>query len=215
MLFGNHLILPDMQTTLEIQFAQIADDLSTNGYTIIDHFLSPDEIDAILGTDEFLHRMLQFHKAGIGKEATKQINEGVRGDLIQWIDPALTSPPIRLYMDRIQALIRFVNQELFLSLKDAEIHMTAYPVGAFYKRHLDQFRADSHRKLSAICYLNQNWSDADGGQLRLYLPDGDRDVLPEAGRFVCFRSDQIEHEVLPAKRERLSLTGWLTDKAAV
>jgi SM-20-related protein len=29
---------------------------------------------------------------------------------------------------------------------------------------------------------------------------------------VCFRSDQIEHEVLPATRERLSLTGWMLDQ---
>jgi SM-20-related protein len=101
---------------------------------------------------------------------------------------------------------------LFLSLKDYEIHMTVYPTGSFYKRHLDQFRADDHRKLSAICYLNRNWTDDDGGQLRMYLPEGNKDFLPLAGRLVCFRSDQIEHEVLPAKKERLSLTGWILDQ---
>lgn len=204
-----------MQTTLEFQFTQIADGLSGPGYAIVDHFLKPDEIHAILDTDEFRKRMLQFHKAGIGKEATKQINDGVRSDRIQWIDPAVASPPLRLYLERVQALIHYVNQELFLSLKEAEIHMTSYPVGSFYKRHLDQFRSDGHRKLSLICYLNEQWTDSDGGQLRLYLPDGDRDVLPEAGRLVCFRSDLIEHEVLPSFRERLSLTGWLTDRTVI
>ncbi len=204
-----------MQTTLEFQLAQIADGLSGPGYAIVDHFLNPNEIHAIIHTDEFRQRMLQFHKAGIGKEATKQINEGVRSDRIQWLDPVIASPPLKLYLERIQSLIRYVNQELFLSLKDAEIHMTSYPVGSFYKRHLDQFRADGHRKLSVICYLNERWTNDDGGQLRLYLPEGDRDVLPEAGRLVCFRSDLIEHEVLPAHRERLSLTGWLTDRAVI
>jgi SM-20-related protein len=37
--------------------------------------------------------------------------------------------------------------------------------------------------------------------------------VPEAGRLVCFRSDLIEHEVLPATRERYSLTGWALDRA--
>jgi SM-20-related protein len=46
----------------------------------------------------------------------------------------------------------------------------------------------------------------------MYVPDGPVDILPLAGRLVCFRSDQIEHEVLPATRERLSLTGWLLDQ---
>ncbi|MDQ2656958.1 MAG: 2OG-Fe(II) oxygenase, partial [Bacteroidota bacterium] len=40
------------------------------------------------------------------------------------------------------------------------------------------------------------------------------DILPVLGRMVCFRSDQLEHEVLPATRPRLSLTGWLLDQYA-
>jgi SM-20-related protein len=40
------------------------------------------------------------------------------------------------------------------------------------------------------------------------------DFLPLAGRLVCFRSDQIEHEVIAATRERRSLTGWMLDQVA-
>jgi len=29
---------------------------------------------------------------------------------------------------------------------------------------------------------------------------------------VCFRSDLLEHEVLPTKKERKSLTGWMRDQ---
>ena len=58
-------------------------------------------------------------------------------------------------------------------------------------------------------YLNDGWQAEDGGQLRLYLADGQvRDVLPEAGTLVVFLSADIPHEVLPASRDRLSLTGW-------
>jgi SM-20-related protein len=90
--------------------------------------------------------------------------------------------------------------------------MTVYPTGTFYKRHLDQFSREDHRKLSVICYLNHDWKDYEGGQLRAYVQDEVIDVLPLAGRIVCFRSDQIEHEVLPASRPRLSITGWILDQ---
>jgi SM-20-related protein len=110
--------------------------------------------------------------------------------------------------------MQYINQTLFLSLKDYEIHMTVYPVGSYYKRHLDQFKKDDHRRLSVICYLNEDWRDEHGGQLRIYLPGGPIDILPISGRIVCFRSDQLEHEVLPATRERFSLTGWMLDQYA-
>ena len=156
--------------------------------------------------------MLQFKKAGIGKSQEKQINEAIRGDYIQWIKPESAEPPLQVYLTKLSELIAFVNQNLYLSLKDFEVHQTIYPIGTFYKRHLDQFKKEDHRKLSVICYLNSDWKESDGGQLRIYLGNEIKDVLPLAGRLVCFRSDLLEHEVLPATRERLSITGWLLDQ---
>lgn len=190
----------------------IADGLARKGYAIIDNFLSISEVNDILHTDEFTHRKLQFTKAGIGKQQDRQVNEAIRGDNIFWLDPNVTAPPFQAYFGRINQLIQYLNQELFLSLREAEIHLTSYPAGTFYKRHLDQFKKDDHRKLSILCYLNPDWKESEGGQLRLYLPDGNVDIYPLAGRLACFRSDQIEHEVLPASRERLSLTGWILDR---
>ena len=201
-----------MSSTPQTQLEQIADGLAENGYAIIEHFLSNEEVANILQTDEFRTSKLHFKKAGIGKQLDKQINEGIRGDFIHWIDPVVSPPPIILYLDRLREIIVYLNQSLFLSLKDAEVHLTIYPVGTFYKRHLDQFKSDDHRKLSVICYLNDDWQESQGGHLRMYLPDGALDVLPLSGRLVCFRSDQIEHEVLPATRERLSLAGWMVDR---
>src|SRR5258706_11994225 len=162
--------------------------------------------------DEFKNNATQFKKAGIGKKQDLQINEAVRGDHIQWIDKNSPPAPTKVYLDRLHDLIQFLNQNLFLSLKDYEVHMTVYPAGTFYKRHLDQFKKDDHRKLSVICYLNENWKAEDGGQLRVYLPENPRDFFPLEGRLICFRSDLLEHEVLPATRERLSLTGWMLDE---
>lgn len=193
-------------------FDLIADGLAENGYAVVDNFLSDVEVHAILQTDDFKKGAEYFKKAGIGKNLDLQINEAIRGDYIHWLDKANAPAPAKVYLDRLSDLIQFINQSLFLSLKDYEVHMTIYPAGSFYKRHLDQFKKDDHRKLSVICYLNSDWKEEHGGQLRMHLPDRPLDFLPLSGRLVCFRSDKIEHEVLPATRERLSLTGWILDQ---
>lgn len=195
-------------------FDSIVDGLAEKGYAVADSFLSQAEVDAILATAEFKHGIDQFKKAGIGKNHGLQINEAIRGDYIHWLDKNTAAAPAKVYLDRLHELIQYINRTLFLSLKDYEVHMTIYPIGSFYKRHLDQFKKDDHRKLSVICYLNNDWTAAHGGDLRMYLPGETLDFLPIAGRLVCFRSDQIEHEVLPATRERLSLTGWILDQVA-
>ena len=195
-------------------FDSIVDGLAEKGYAVADSFLSQAEVDAILATAEFKHGIDQFKKAGIGKNQGLQINEAIRGDYIHWLDKNTAAAPAKVYLDRLHELIQYINRTLFLSLKDYEVHMTIYPIGSFYKRHLDQFKKDDHRKLSVICYLNNDWTAAHVGDLRMYLPGETLDILPIAGRLVCFRSDQIEHEVLPATRERLSLTGWILDQVA-
>jgi SM-20-related protein len=193
-------------------YEQIADGLADKGYAVVDQFLSVDEVNAILNLEEFETGFDHFKKAGVGKNQALQINESIRGDYIHWVDKSSAAPPLKLYLDRLNDLIGFLNQNLFLSLKDYEVHLTTYPPGTFYKRHLDQFNRDDHRKLSVICYLNHSWKETEGGQLRMYLQDKAVDLFPIAGRLICFRSDQIEHEVLEASRARLSLTGWILDQ---
>ena len=193
-------------------FDTIADGLADRGYAVVDQFLSQPEVEAILQLREFQSGGESFKKAGIGNSKSLQIQEAIRGDYIQWLDKETAPESAKVYLNRLHELIGFLNRALFLSLKDAEVHFTIYPPGSFYKRHLDQFKHDDHRKLSVICYLNNDWIEDHGGQLRMYLPEGPTDVPPIAGRLVIFRSDQIEHEVLPATRERMSITGWILDR---
>ena len=194
-------------------FDAIADGLAEHGYAVADQFLSQPEVNEILGSSDF-EASADFKKAGIGNKQSLQIQESIRGDYIKWLDHTNSSPGVQRYLGRLRELVQYLNQALFLSLKDVEVHMTVYPIGSFYKRHLDQFKKDDHRKLSVILYLNADWKEEQGGQLRMYLPDQTRDLLPIAGRLVIFRSDEIEHEVLPAARERLSITGWVLDRFA-
>jgi SM-20-related protein len=196
-------------------FDRIADSLADKSYAIVDNFLSEDEVSAILELPHFKSHEQHFKKAGIGKHSDLQINEAIRGDYILWLDKNTAPPSTLVYLNRLNELIKHLNQSLFLSLKDYEVHMTIYPIGSFYRRHLDQFKKDDKRKLSVICYLNEQWEEVHGGQLRIYTQGSSLDVLPVAGRLVCFRSDVLEHEVLPSTRERLSLTGWIVDQLIV
>lgn len=192
-------------------FDAIADGLAEHGYAVEDQFLSQPEVEEILKAGGF-QASPDFKKAGIGSKHSLQIQEGIRGDYIKWLDKADSTEAINVYLIRLQELVQYLNRALFLSLKDFEVHMTVYPEGSFYKRHLDQFKKDDHRKLSVILYLNPDWKEDQGGQLRMYLPHRTKDFLPIAGRLIIFRSDEIEHEVLPATRERLSITGWILDQ---
>jgi SM-20-related protein len=190
-------------------FSSIADGLAESGFAVVDHFLSPTEVQQILSLPVFNDD--SFKKAGIGKE-TKQINETIRGDSILWLDNETAADSIKTYLSRVNDLRIFLKENLCLSLKDFECHLASYPPGSFYKRHLDQFKSDDHRRISVITYLNPNWKEEEGGQLRMYYQNEQFDFMPQAGRMICFRSDLIEHEVLPATRERLSITGWLLDQ---
>lgn len=201
-----------MNNDFSDKLSGLVDGIASEGFAIVDNFLTPEETDSILDLDEFKNSLLHFKKAGIGNNSNKQINEGIRGDYIQWIDRTTAPDPLLKYLLKLKELISAVNQGLFLSLKDYEVHLTNYPIGSYYKRHLDQFKKDDHRKLSVICYLNKDWKEEEGGQLRIYHQEAELDVLPIAGRLVCFRSDLLEHEVLPATRPRMSLTGWILDQ---
>ena len=195
-------------------YEKLTDGLAEQGYAIIDQFISPSQVASILRLDEFKGGLLQFKKAGTGKQQEKKINESIRGDYVKWIDRHTAGQELKVYLGQLEKMISYVNQSLFLSLKDVELHLTIYPAGSYYMRHLDQFKGDDHRRLSVILYLNEGWKEEEGGQLRLHLPNGPLDVSPIGGRFVCFRSDMIEHEVLRATRDRLSITGWVLDQLA-
>lgn len=83
--------------------------------------------------------------------------------------------------------------------------------GACFPVHCDtDARGVDARRVTAIVYLNEGWTPAQGGQLRLYpFPWPHVDVEPEAGRMVLFHSASMLHRVLPARDERLCLTLWL------
>lgn len=151
-----------------------------------------------------------FHAAGVGS-GQAQVHSEIRGDQVYWVEEALAGPALKSVLARLEALRLAVNRDLFLGLFDVELHFAAYPRGAGYQRHLDRFRDDDRRALTVILYLNPpDWSLEDGGQL-LFWADEDKpplEIQPCGGTLVTFLSDRFWHQVLPAQRQRLSLTGW-------
>lgn len=195
------------------QYEPIIDGILTDGYGVMDNFLSPSEAAALRTCLRSRHEAGQFRAAGIGNRQVT-VATAIRGDEIMWLDEAAATPAETAFLQRIGEFVQYVNQTCYLGLREYEFHYALYPTGTFYKRHLDRFRSDSRRKLSVVCYLNTDWQEANGGQLTLYLPEAGGSerpvtIAPLGGRLVCFDSGQLEHEVSPANRERLSLTGWL------
>ncbi|MBC7540017.1 MAG: 2OG-Fe(II) oxygenase [Bacteriovorax sp.] len=146
----------------------------------------------------------------IGKGSNEQIIPSVRNDSIYWLSETHNSRVQNEYLDQINKLIRILNRELYLGLKQFEGHFARYDQDGFYKKHLDQFKGNNERLVSVITYLN---TPLQGGELKIYSRDNqdvvEVEIAPRAGTLVCFLSNQIYHEVLPTKSERLSIAGWL------
>jgi len=147
--------------------------------------------------------------AGIGNESTKDANQKMRGDKIYWMDKRHDNIFEQAFLQQIEDFIDRLNQTCFTGINGYEFHYAVYEEGSSYKKHKDQFKNDSNRKYSLINYLNENWLEEDGGQLRMYQEDGVQHVSPIAQTAVFFKSDEMVHEVLVANRSRMSITGWL------
>ncbi len=132
----------------------------------------------------------------------------VRGDSTLWLDDPACGEAAASFLLALDVLRIELNRNLMLGLNMVEAHFATYPIGAGYARHRDRFRDDDARVVSLVCYLNQDWPDSAGGALRLHLDSGVHDIAPCAGTTVMFMSADIEHEVRPATRPRISIAAW-------
>lgn len=181
---------------------------------IIDNFVDEEFRSALLAEQIELVKQGEFRHAAVGKGGQKQIRTEIRSDEVFWMDPDDLTILQKAFWNKLEEIQKVLNQRCFLGLRSFEGHFARYPIGSFYKKHLDQFHAVPHRVVTVILYLNETWTAEDEGALRMYFPQDDgseltQDVLPVGGRLVVFLSGEIPHEVLPTKKERISITGWL------
>jgi len=197
----------------ETQLDDIADALAAQGYILIEKSLPEKLLHSLLIHFNQL-RDDEFKAAGVGRQTYFHLQETIRSDKIHWI--ANNTETTAEFLQWMEVLRIGINRRLFLGLFDYESHFAFYAPGAFYKKHVDAFRASrkqgqSNRVISTVLYLNEDWQKHNGGELVIYAEDGEEvleKVAPEFGRLVIFLSEKFPHEVLPATRARKSIAGW-------
>ncbi|MGH8410868.1 MAG: 2OG-Fe(II) oxygenase, partial [Pseudomonas sp.] len=147
---------------------RIVDDLAAQGWSQQNIFL-PEALTLELAA-ECQKRAAEgeLAPAAVGRGPSQEIREGIRGDHIQWLEPGEVVACDN-YLELMDSLRVAMNRGLFLGLEDFESHFAMYPPGAFYLKHVDRFRDDDRRMVSAVIYLNNAWLPEHGGQLRMYL----------------------------------------------
>lgn len=142
-----------------------------------------------------------LRRAGVRRVG--ELDDAIRSDELAWVTPELFPEAVAAF----DALMTQLNERAWLGLRRFDLQLARYQPGAKYVRHRDAFPGDDNRRVTAIVYLNPTWAEADGGKLRLFV-EPVVELEPRLDRLVVFRSELIEHEVLPAHAERWALTAW-------
>ena len=172
-----------------------------------------EKIDAVSGT------VTRFDKEGVFACEPDGGDYDTAPDLILYMSVLLQTLPIALNIS-----CEDMNVEPFglsVSSFNAKLAVTS-PGGSVYPLHVDNpqgLTAGDTRKLTCIIYLNPEYKEGDGGQLRIFSGKHEsHDLTPDGGRMVLFWSDEIPHEVLPTApdadtldqdKDRYALTVWI------
>jgi SM-20-related protein len=185
----------------------LADALAARGACRI---LGLPDADSTKALHDDLQRLVdvgELAPAATGRGEGRALQPALRGDRTLWLDDLRCGAAAGTFLAKLDELRVALNERLFLGLAEVEAHYARYAPGAGYARHRDRFRDSDARVVSLVAYLNAGWNIGDGGALRLHFDEGAIDVAPTGGTAVCFRSE-LEHEVLPAMRERSSIAAW-------
>ena len=191
-----------------MNIAEIAEHLTRVGYIVLDDPLQKTLSD-LLFTRCQDDDPLRFKAAQIGRGAANKRLSPLRGDVISWLDDSNSTD--RAYLLWMEALRSGLNAALFLGLFDYECHYAIYGAGTGYAKHSDVLHGARNRVVSTVFYLNENWQSGDGGELRLFEPNGQTTIAtlsPSYGTMIIFLSESFPHEVLMAHNKRRSITGW-------
>lgn len=195
-------------------YEDIISRLLEDQFCIVEDFFTLEEVAVMREALLNKYEGDSFKKAAIGNKTNEAIVKSVRGDFILWINEADAGEAEKIFFNKINSLINYLNKTCFLGILQKEFHYALYPKGTFYKRHLDTFQNDDRRKFSLVCYLNdEDWKPENGGELVIYEEENGvevaKSIFPFPGRVVIFESQLLEHEVKPVNTTRLSITGWL------
>lgn len=176
------------------------DTFVTDGWITIDNVFNKTALLALQAESGFIDYRDAALTAGI------RISD-IRGDRIRWITKNFFAG--FYYLQSINALAALFNQSLFAGIRHSEAHYACYPPGFGYKWHSDNPAGRDERVISAVFYLNDEWTASDGGALEIIDKHGSHhSVMPVANRLVIFDSD-LQHQVQIAHRQRYSIATWM------
>jgi len=215
--------------------------LNDSGYVVLPNYLSPDLVSNLLKDVEGIRASGRFKTAKIGQDFSNKLNTEVRVAETCFIgrsksDLGDSAARMALY-DSLDRIREGLSGNLRLDEIDDggdllrcapaldpgldELLYARYPRGGFYRRHRDAIDGSASvlRCYSLLLYLNEEWTEKDGGQLRMHfdgfddeVPEGGEedylDVEPRGGTLVIFKSDQVPHEVLDTWAQRTAIVGW-------
>lgn len=187
-------------TDWHAQISAHLDDFVATGTLVLDDVFALDDLKALQQESGFI----DYKKATL---THGERLENIRGDSIRWIDDG--TPVGMAYLASIDALGQYFNQSLYTGIRHSEAHYACYPAGFGYQWHTDNPKGRDERVISAVFYLNDDWTYADGGQISLYdKTDRLHTLSPKANRLVLFDSNLL-HQVEITHRRRFSIATWL------
>ena len=176
------------------------DTFVTDGWLTIDNVFNKTALLALQAESGFIDYRDAALTAGI------RISD-IRGDRIRWITENFFAG--YYYLQSINALAALFNRSLFAGIRHSEAHYACYPAGFGYQWHSDNPAGRDERVISAVFYLNDEWTASDGGALEIIDKHGSHhSVMPVANRLVIFDSD-LQHQVQIAHRQRYSIATWM------
>ncbi len=190
-------------------FDLLIDSYLANDFGVDNCFLNKDLVKGLQQNILQMQKEEKMTAAGIGNNVVKDPRQKMRGDKIFWMDKENSNVFEQEFLLLVDDFIEYLNRTCYTGINSYEFHYAVYEEGSFYKRHKDQFNNDDNRKFSLISYLNDDWLEADGGQLLVYPEEGVQEISPRSQTAVFFKSNEMEHEVTIANRSRMSITGWL------
>lgn len=186
-------------------YSKITDSLVDNGYIILENALEEQLSSKLLNSAKNEH---DFKRAGISGAGDLHLDNERRRDSIHWLDSKDEAQ--KEFFAFADGLREYLNRSLYLGLSYYESHFAIYNKGDFYETHLDAFKNSKNRVVTTVYYLNDEWSQSDGGELIVYDENEKQiaTVLPNANTLVVFMSEKFPHEVLKANKKRYSIAGW-------
>ena len=203
--------LPNLASAID---ARACDSLNRRGYAVVDGFLG--ETWCHLLRDDII---TLAERRLLGRNATHLVRHGatqllVKNNIFETElgahEDARTAAPhlARLYADNtLRGRLRecvggpLRSQSLKVQLNHGN--------GGCFPLHFDGDPSLDDRVITAVLYLNPDWSDADGGHLQLVpFPERPVDVAPRFDRLVLFASHDTLHRALPSQNVRFCVTLW-------